>query len=97
MTAAQAMCPPQPPPSSILLAVFVIRYDNSTAAQPLLSLPTTYHWRFYARETYNGHNKVIGTEDCPLGGCQTRIEIPAARFHLHYTQTFSLLSLLKHR
>ena len=69
VTAAQAMCPPQAPLSSILLAVFVILHANSAAAQTLISLPNTYHWRFYARETYNGHNKVIGTQDCPLKGC----------------------------
>ena len=69
VTAAQAMCPPQGPLSSILLAIFVILHVNSAAAQPLLSLPNTYHWRFYARETYNGHNKVIGTQDCPIEGC----------------------------
>lgn len=76
MTAAQAMCPPQAPLSSILLAVFVILHANSATTQPLPSLPNTYHWRFYARETYNGHNKVIGTQDCPLEGCRTKIEIP---------------------
>ena len=51
VTAAQAMCPPQAPLSSILLAVFVILHANSATAQPLLSLPNTYHWRFYTRET----------------------------------------------
>ena len=76
VTAAQAMCPPHPPLSSILLAVFVVLHANSAAAQPLLSLPNTYHWRFYARKTYNGHNQVIGTQDCPIEGCRTRIEIP---------------------
>ena len=75
MTAAQAMCPPTTPPS-ILLAVFVVLHAKSAAAQPLLTLPNTYHWRFYGRETYNGHNKVIVTQDCPLKGCRTRIEIP---------------------
>jgi hypothetical protein len=70
------MCPPQGPLSSILLAIFVILHVNSAAAQPLLSLPNTYHWRFYARETYNEHNKVIGAQDCLLKGCQTSIEIP---------------------
>ena len=52
---SQAMCPPQAPLSSILLAVFVILHANSASAQTL----NTYHWRFYARRTYNGHNKVI--------------------------------------
>ena len=69
VTAAQAMCPPQAPLSSILLAVFFILHANSATSQLLPSLPNTYHWRFYARETYNGHNKVIGTQDCPLKGC----------------------------
>jgi hypothetical protein len=76
MIAAQAMCPPQVPLSSTLFAVFVILHANSATAQPLLSLPNTYHWRFFTRETYNRYNKVIGTQDCPLEGCQTRIEIP---------------------
>jgi hypothetical protein len=76
VTAAQAMCPPQDPFSSILLAIFVILHANSIAAQPLLSLPNAYHWRFYARETYSGHHKVIGTQDYPIEGCRTRIEIP---------------------
>ena len=69
VTAAQAMYTPQASISSILLAVFVVLHANSAAAQPLLSLPNTCHWRFYAMETYNGHNKVIGTQDCPLKGC----------------------------
>jgi hypothetical protein len=38
-----AMCPSQAPFPSILLAAFVIIHTNS-AAQPLLSLPNTYHW-----------------------------------------------------
>ena len=76
VSAVQALCPPQAPFSSILLAIFVILHANSIAAQPLLSLQNTHHWRFYARETYNGHNKVIGTQDCPIEGYRTRIEIP---------------------
>jgi hypothetical protein len=58
------------------LAVFVLLHPNSAADQHLLSLPNTYHWRFYARETYNRYNKVIVTQDCPLKGCISRIEIP---------------------
>lgn len=69
ITAAQAMCPPQAPLSSILLAVFTIL-----------------------------HAKVIGTQDCPLEGCRTKIEIP---LHPESISTipspFSLLSLPKHR
>ena len=61
MTIAQAMCPPQGPLSFILLAVFFILHANSATSQLLPSLPNTYQWRFYARKTYNGHNKVIET------------------------------------
>ena len=69
VTAAQAMCPPHPPLSSILLAVFVILMLPVLLPSFSFNLPNTYHWRFYARETYNGHNQVIGTQDCPIEGC----------------------------
>lgn len=59
--------------SSVLMAVFLILHANSATAQPLPSIPNTYHWRFYARENSKGNNKVIGTQYCPLEGCQFRI------------------------
>ena len=43
--------PSTSPLSSILLAVFVILHAISATAQTLSSLPNTYHWRFYTRET----------------------------------------------
>ncbi|EDL87343.1 rCG39144 [Rattus norvegicus] len=58
------------------MAGFFFFYSYSTSAQPLPNLPNTHHWRFLARETYNGHIKITGTQDCPLEGCWTRIEIP---------------------
>jgi hypothetical protein len=46
VTAAQAMCPPQTPLSSILLAVFVILHASSATTQLLPSLPNTNYWRY---------------------------------------------------
>ena len=46
VTAAQAMCPPQAPLSSILLAVFVILHASSATTQLLPSLPNTNYWRY---------------------------------------------------
>jgi hypothetical protein len=60
--AAQAMCPPQAP--SPLFSWLFLSYFMLTLLLPSLSLafptPTT-RGRFYAKETYNIHNKVIGT------------------------------------
>ncbi|XP_021486814.1 ERV-BabFcenv provirus ancestral Env polyprotein-like [Meriones unguiculatus] len=72
---AQAMCRLRAPLSSIFMAAFVVLHSNSATAQPLPH-PRNAHWRFFAREIYHGHDKVIGTQDCPLEGCQTAIEIP---------------------
>lgn len=58
LTAALALCPPQVPLSSVLMAVFIILHVNSATAQPLPSIPNTYHWRFYARETYRDKRKL---------------------------------------
>ncbi|EDL11129.1 mCG144620, isoform CRA_a [Mus musculus] len=56
------------------MAVFVIINFNS--AQPLPNPPNIHRWRVLTRETYDRHNTVIGTLDCPLEGCWTKIEIP---------------------
>ncbi|XP_051027043.1 ERV-BabFcenv provirus ancestral Env polyprotein-like [Acomys russatus] len=84
--AAQATCPPWASLSSILLAVFVL-HSNSAAAQTPPNPPSiTHHWRFFAKEIYEGHNKIVGTWDCPAGGCMTKVEIP---LHLESVSTTS--------
>lgn len=85
VTAAQARCPPQYPLYSVLLAVFVMLHTNSATAQPLPSLPTTYHWRIFTRETYNGDNIVIDPRIAHLKDVGPGLRSP-------YTQITSPLS-----
>ena len=49
------MCPPQ------LHVYFLLFFVLTLPLPSLSSLPNLNHWRVFARETYNGHNKIIGT------------------------------------
>lgn len=76
MVAAQARCSPWSSLSSALTTVFVILHSYPATVQPLPNPSKTHHWRVFARETYKGHSKIIGTQACPLEGCQAKNEIP---------------------
>lgn len=77
VTAAQVTYPPQTP--SPLFSWLCLSFSMLTLLLPSLSpaFPTTTTGGtvFYTRETYNVHNKVLGTQDCPLEGCWTSTEI----------------------
>lgn len=60
--------PTQPSLSIILMTIFALLGAN---AHTLPSPPSFLHWCFFVRETYQGHNIILGSGNCPTEGCQS--------------------------
>lgn len=59
-------------PFPLFLWLFLLLFILLSSIPVLRLSPNTYCWRFFPRKTNNGHNKILGTENCSLEECQKR-------------------------
>ncbi|XP_060053089.1 putative endogenous retrovirus group FC1 Env polyprotein [Erinaceus europaeus] len=69
----QGQNPPTALLSPIALSAYLILF--SALPTPASSSPV-FIWQFQVRETYGDINKIIGTGNCSLKGCQSSVTIP---------------------